>query len=160
MWRYWLIGFFVLCLLAWAAMGLLFYLAAKANQEDLDRHRAFEDLFYLPNELRPRPLLTQPAAVESGRVDVLPITRDSVEFRVERQMFDDGFGYRLWATQPSGQAVWKQDFFRAYWKDGVDKRAQTIFVTDLFFKDNAVFVKWETGSMIAFDINTGQALKP
>lgn len=139
-------------------MGLIFYLAAKANQEDMERHRAFEDLFYLPTTLRPRPQMKQQAAVESGRVDVLPITRDSVEFWVERQLFDDGFGYRLWATQPSGQAVWKQDFFRAYWKDGVDKRAQTIFVTDLFFKDNAVCVTLETAELSMFDEKTGKRL--
>lgn len=160
MWRYWLIGIVALSLLAWAAMGLIFYLAAKGNTEDMQRHRAFEDLFYLPNELRPRPLLEQQAAVESGRLDVLPITLDSIEYKVERQMFDDGFGYRFWATQPSGLAVWKQDFFRAYWKEDVDKRAQTVFVTDLYFKENAVCVKWETGSMIAFDVNTGEALRP
>ncbi|MFN5169990.1 MAG: hypothetical protein ACK5DD_10205 [Cyclobacteriaceae bacterium] len=156
MWRYWLLGFVMLCLLAWAAMGLIFYLAAKSNNEDMERHRAFEDLFYLPNDLRVRPQMEQHAARESNRVDVLPITRDSIDYTVERQMFADGFGYRLWATRPSGEAIWKQDFFRAYWKQGIDKRAQTAFVVDLYFVENNVGVRLENAEPLFFDVQTGE----
>ena len=156
MWRYWVIGFIVLCLLAWAGMGLIFYLAAESNTEDMERHNAFDDLFYQPNAFRSRPTMEQQAIVGSNRVDVLPITRDSIDYSVARQMFDDGFGYRLMAARPDGEAVWTKNFFRAYWKEGVDKRAQTVFVVDLYFSDSHVCVKLENAELLVFNAKTGE----